>query len=189
MKLIGLYSPYPQMGKNSLVNALTSIEPAAAVLSFADAGRDVVVSFVADFFPGGEKEVWEWLSDERKDNKRIPVLNVTLRHMLQTVLTDWGRRLIHPDTWVLKARAALRRQRNRPLVIFDDVRFENEYHMLVQHDAIMIRVERKDAPRTRQHESNARLEAMDFDYHVSNDGEIEELRAKALLIAQSEGIV
>jgi hypothetical protein len=84
VKLIGLYSPYPQMGKGTFADELLTVSAPAATVSFADAMRNVVVDFVSDFFPGGEQEVWAWLSDERKDRKFVPVLGVTLRHMLQT---------------------------------------------------------------------------------------------------------
>ena len=189
MKIIGLYSPYPQMGKNTFADELATIATPTATVSFAEAFRNVVVDFVSDFFPGGEAEVRAWLSDERKDRKLVPGLGVTLRHMLQTIGHSWGRKLVHPDIWVMKAKAALRRLHNYRVVIFDDLRYENEYHMLVREGAALIRIERKDAPQAQEHESNARLEGMEFDYHVSNDGDVEELQAKARLIAQSEGVL
>lgn len=188
MKLLACYSPFPQMGKNTFVEALSRIEPRTSVLSFADGFRPLIISFVSDFFPGGEAEVNEWLADERKDHRLIPGLGVTLRHALQSSGT-WGRQHMHPDIWVMRAKAALRRSSISRVVIFDDLRFENEYAMLAKEGAVLIRIERKQAPKAKPHESNQRLEGMDFDYHVSNDGEVEELLAKALLIAQSEGIV
>ena len=189
MKLIGLYSPYPQMGKNTFAGELERLQPDTKTLSFAYAIRETAVTLVAEFFEGGEREVWEWLSDERKDHKLIPTLNVSLRHLLRTAGTEWGRRLIHPDIWVLRAQKALQRQHNRPLVIFDDMRFENEYAMLRKEGGVLIRIERRGVKPAKSHESDARLEAHEFDYHVSNDGDVEELQAKALLVAQSEGII
>jgi hypothetical protein len=189
VKLIGLYSPYPQMGKGTFADELLTVSAPAATVSFADAMRNVVVDFVSDFFPGGEQEVWAWLSDERKDKKLVPVLGVTLRHMLQTIGAAWGRQLIHPDIWVLKAKAALRRLHNYRSVVFDDLRYENEYHMLRKEGAVLVCILRKDAPNAKQHESNARLEGMEFDYYVTNDGDVEELQAKARLIAREEGVL
>ncbi len=190
MKLFGLYSPYPQSGKGTFSDELLRVSTPAAVLSFADAMRSVVVDFASDFLPGGEAEAWSWLSDGRKDTKVIPGLGVTFRHMLQTIGTEWGRKCVHPDIWVKKARTAMRRHHSYRTVIFDDLRFENEYHMLAKEGAVLVRIERKAAKAmAKPHESNARLDGLDFDYHVSNDGEVEELLAKALLIAQSEGVV
>jgi hypothetical protein len=189
VKLIALYSPYPQMGKNTFADHLSAIAAPTATVSFAEWGRNTVVSLASDFLEGGDQEAWEWLSDGRKDTKVIPGLGVTFRHLLQTVLTEWGRKTIHQDVWVRKAKASLRRLHNYRVVLFDDLRFPNEYQMLVKEGATIIRIERKDAPRTKNHESNALLEAMEFDYHVTNDGDVEELHAKALLIAKSEGIV
>lgn len=189
MKIIGLYSPYPQMGKNTFADELAIISAPTVTLSFADAMRDVVVEFVSDFLPGGENEAWDWLSDKRKDSKLVPGLNVTLRHMLQSIGTAWGRNCIHPDIWVMKLKTALRRFDDYRLVIVDDLRMPNEYHMLRKQGASLIRIERKSAPAAKPHESNARLEDMQFDYYVTNDGDVEELQAKARLIAQSEGVL
>jgi hypothetical protein len=188
MKIVALYSPYPQMGKNTFADHLATICAPTATVSFAQWGRETVVDLASDFLPGGSSEAWEWLSDKRKDTKIIPGLGVTFRHLLQTILTDWGRKKINQHVWVMKAKASLRRHHDYRAVIFDDLRFPNEYFMLRKQGAAIIRIERKDAPRTADHESNALLEDQEFDYRISNDGEVEELQAKALIVAQAEGI-
>lgn len=185
--LIGLYSPYPQSGKGTFATSIEQTIPGTRVLKFADAMRSVVVPFVAPFFSGGEPEVLEWLSDERKDTKPIPVLGVTLRYMLQTCGTEWGRKMIHPDLWVHHARFALWRAHNAPVVIFDDLRLPNEYAMLRKEQATLIRIVRPDSPATRVHESNAQLEGMEFDYNLINEG-VPDLRLKALAVAWDLGI-
>jgi len=195
--LIALYSPYPQSGKGTFAKGLAAVVPGTVVLKFADAMREVVIPFVAPFFDGGEAEVREWLEDERKDNKLIPTLGVTLRHMLQSLGTAWGRKLIHPDLWVLIAREALRRARTRSLVwggspdvklvVFDDLRMENEYSMLLKEGATMIRIERPDSPPTKAHESNAQLEGLSFDFHIRNEG-MDDLRRKAKTVAEQLGL-
>lgn len=190
MKIIALYSPYPQMGKNSFADHLGDIVIRTETVSFADHMREVLVPLVADFFDGGEDEVWQWLCDSRKDTKLVPGLGVTLRHMLRTFGTEWGRKLIHPDLWVMKTKERIRRLPKNYTVVVDDMRMPNEYHMLRKEGATLVRIERKATPKPAvPHESDALLEGFEFDYHVSNDGDVEELRAKALLVAKSEGVV
>ena len=178
--ILGLYSPYPQSGKSTFADALHSQFPKAKRLSFADPMREALVPLVAEVLPGGEGEALEWLSDHRKDTKLLPHLGVTLRYMMQTFGTEWGRKFIHPDLWVTVMAERIRKAPHG--VIVDDVRMENEYAMLRKRGATMIKVLRKDAPQTTQHESNARLDNLMFDYVIDNDGDEEDLRFKALAV-------
>jgi hypothetical protein len=98
MTLIGLYSPYPQSGKSTFAKELLTT-PGSKLAKFADPIREVVVPFAAEFLPGGEDEVLQWLDDDRKDTRLIPGPNVTLRHMMQTQGV-WARNAIHPDLYV-----------------------------------------------------------------------------------------
>lgn len=179
MKLIGLYSPFPQSGKSTLARALTRAVPGSKIIKFADAMVDLVVPLVAPFLDGGEEEVREWLGDVRKDTALIPELGVTLRHCLQTVGTGWGREMIHPDLWVMLVRKRLYHADNLPLVVVDDLRLGNEYAMLKKRDAFLVRVERPLGPETVPHSSNAQLEGLPFAFTAYNDGSIESLRGYA----------
>lgn len=60
------------------------------------------------------------------DRKEVPcdlLCGATPRHAMQTIGTEWGRMLIHPDLWV---RAWERRASTGGLVVADDCRFLNE---------------------------------------------------------------
>jgi hypothetical protein len=51
----------------------------------------------------------------------------TPRHAMQTIGTEWGRDLIHPDLWItLWTRTALEILEQGGRVVVDDVRFPNE---------------------------------------------------------------
>lgn len=187
MTLIGLYSPYPQSGKSTFAKELLTT-PGSKLAKFADPIREVVVPFAAEFLPGGEAEVLQWLDDDRKDTRPIPGLNVTLRHMMQTQGT-WARNAINPDLYVKIMQRRIRYQYdNYKLVVVDDVRFENEYAMLRQRGCWLIRVDRPDPPDTVEHESNARLDHLPFDYSITNNGTMEDLRAKARVVAWDLGL-
>lgn len=182
MTLIGLYSPVPQSGKSTFANTLLDLKEGSRVVKFADGFRELLVDVLADFFEGGSAEVHEWLADKRKDTALIPELGVTLRHCLQT-LGIWGRVSVQPDLWVRKARKAIMRAHNAPLVVVDDLRFPNEYWMLRELNATIIRIERPAAPITERHQSNGQLEDFSFDYRVTNDCCPTELALRAKHIA------
>lgn len=55
----------------------------------------------------------------------IPGLGVSWRHLAQTLGTEWGRKQVHPDLWVM---LAAHRMTERTVVA--DVRFENEAAMI-----------------------------------------------------------
>lgn len=95
----------------------------------------------------------------------------TPRHIMQTLGTEWGRELIHPDVWV---RAMGRRIFSQPVVVAD-VRFPNEA-MLVRNLGVLIHVEGRGGI-DGDHESEQLLDRLEGDLVVRNDGSIEQLHA------------
>ncbi|UYO47814.1 hypothetical protein KQX64_17805 [Rhodopseudomonas palustris] len=176
--LVGLYSPRAQSGKSTTARHLAA-QRGGVTMSFADPMRAAIMPIVAPFMPGGEAEVWEWLGDHRKDTAIVPVLGVTLRHLLQTLGTSWGRELIHPDLWTEIAKATSRRHRKDRLTIIDDVRFENEYALVRKEGGLLVKIVRPDAPVSGNfwHKSEARLEGLPFDAVITNTGDVTELLA------------
>lgn len=71
-------------------------------------------------------------SDENKDNID-PTFGVSVRHMMQTLGTEWGRGFIDKDMWV----KAFSRGAEGKNIIVPDVRFENEAE-LVRANGVMI---------------------------------------------------
>jgi hypothetical protein len=70
------------------------------------------------------------LSDAHLDgelkNEPIPSCGgCTARHLMQTLGTEWGRRMVHSDIWVNRWREVVLADATR-LVVVDDVRFPNE---------------------------------------------------------------
>lgn len=72
------------------------------------------------------------LTDRETDGdlKETPsdiLMGVTPRHAMQTIGTEWGRHLIHPDLWIeLWRRDAERLMAGGHSVVADDCRFPNE---------------------------------------------------------------
>ena len=124
-RLIGLYSPAPGCGKTTVASLLTEHQcmPFAAPL---------------------KRAVWRLLDDLNLEGFRyvyadkeaiIPELGVSARHMMQALGTEWGRACIHPDFWVMIARAETQRIMNDGgSVVIDDVRFPNEEYHIDEED-------------------------------------------------------
>lgn len=193
--IIGLYSSAPRSGKTTFANTLCAIIPKHTyTISFADILRELVVSVTAPFLDGGEDEAWEWLDDERKDNGIIPDLGVTFRHMLQTLGTEWGRRLIHPDIWVMLVQKRIdfiEHYDDKAIIIIDDLRFPNEHKMLMERGATLIKLvntnltNREDL---KNHVSNGAIDAFEF-HQVITESTAQGVVEAAETFAVSEGLL
>lgn len=96
----------------------------------------------------------------------------TPRHAMQTIGTEWGRGLIHPDLWVnaWAARAA-----NDNMVVAEDVRFPNEEATIRARGGWVIRIERPGGPAA-YHESES--QPLKPDIVIQNTGSVDELLAQ-----------
>lgn len=143
--LIGLVSHAPRSGKSSIAqiledkyNAIT--EPFAAPL------KELALEALVKTGVCAEKA--EYYVYEAKEEV-IPKLGVTARHMLQTLGTEWGRRKINSNLWLMCWEGSYRDlakacgiaqqlaqggdflpQPTPLLVIVDDVRFPNEADLI-----------------------------------------------------------
>jgi dephospho-CoA kinase len=77
-----------------------------------------------------------WLTDEDMNTcegkARVNDYGVTNRHMLQTLGTEWGRNIIHPDIWLTATSIRIK----APTVV-TDVRFENEADWVREHGTLI----------------------------------------------------
>lgn len=100
---------------------------------------------------------------------------VTARSMMQSVGTEWGRNMVHPQIWVRSAmHRASRHMLRAPDMVFSDVRFENEALAIQQAGGKVIRMtgrgELGDA-----HCSEVPLPAHFVDFEIRNDGDFASL--------------
>lgn len=184
--LIAIYSSSMQSGKSTVASMLVK-RLRAYRMAFAEPFYDFVIN-VATPFIGTVDETKAWLADERKDKGAIPGLtvpnevdqegsDVTLRWMLQSIGTQWGRNLIDRDLWTkLAERKALA---NLPIapVIFDDMRFPNEFEMIKRLGGKTIRVIRHGPPRGDTSTGEGLLDNHEFDYTINNAGSLADLEA------------
>lgn len=117
------------------------------------------------------------LEDEKE--KPIDWLDgVTPRHMLQTVGTEWGRAMVHPDLWV---RSALRRTADHHGTVISDVRFENEAYAIHAAGGKVLRLSYPGVVLADQHVSEKPIPDCLVDAEISNQGTKEDL----LVLAES----
>lgn len=169
-RLIGLYSPLPQSGKSTVASHLVATHRFTRI-GFADALKETGKALLrAAKFP--EAHI-EWHFNEGKDLVIPSPFGVTTRHLLQTLGTDWGRKLIKPSIWVEIAAAKVYRT-DGPVVI-DDVRFPDEADAIESMGGQVWRIHRPDSPVSTSHPSEGLLEGRKFAADISNSGTIGDL--------------
>lgn len=171
--IIGLYSPAPGSGKSTIAQILLE-EKKYQCLSFAGPLKQMSLAF----FKGmGYSDEQACHLVYNKDFV-LPGLNVTVRKIMQTIGTDWGREIIHKDVWI---KIWKMRAKNYPLVCVDDVRFENEAQAVKSMGGQVWKIIRPGVENRETHQSEGRLNGWDgFDRIIINDGSIDELREKLL---------
>ena len=168
-RLIGLYSPAPGCGKTTVASLLTKHRS----LSFAAPLKRAVWSMLNDLGLGGFHCIY---ADKEAI---IPELGVSARHMMQTLGTEWGRACIHPDFWVMIARAKAERIMNDGgSVVIDDVRFPNEAAMIRDLGGELWRIDRPGVIYSGDHSSEGGLEDITPDRVIVNAGTIDQLKEK-----------
>ncbi len=102
--------------------------------------------------------------------------NVTPRHMLQSLGTEWGREMVHPDLWV---RVLLH---NIPPsgAIISDVRFVNEAELIRKKGGLILKVERPGTGHGDGHISEKPLPDELVNATILNNGDREHLCSKAV---------
>jgi tRNA A37 threonylcarbamoyladenosine biosynthesis protein TsaE len=109
------------------------------------------------------------------DNREMPCALLggqTPRHAMQTLGTEWGRNLIHPDLWCMVWRERVNRLDG--VVVVDDCRFSNEVE--AAHDvgrAVVFRLNRGHLWRGGFVQATHISEslAVDYDHLIENDRE------------------
>lgn len=103
---------------------------------------------------------------------------ITPRHLMQTVGTEWGRSMIHPEIWLRRVQSAILTAPDVDWVIAD-VRFPNEAELIRRMGGLVVRVSRPGHEYTGQHVSEQPLSGHLVDFELHNTGTPEGLLAAA----------
>jgi hypothetical protein len=107
------------------------------------------------------------------DLKEVPstfFLGRSPRYAMQTLGTDWGRKLIGEGLWVSVTISAAQKARKagHPVVI-DDVRFPNEAEAITAAEGMMVRVFRPGRESSPEQAYEGNLEGFSFGLELEND--------------------
>lgn len=171
-QLIGLYSSAPQSGK-SLVAKYLNEAYGYTVVPFASTLKEMLIPMLTAY-GYSEREARHYVYEEKQH--RLPYLGVTVRHLLQTLGTEWGRQCVHPHLWTECWR---RRISNQPYVVVDDVRFPNEAELIKcargADQGQLWRVCRPGTSVGPAHASEGSLDGWAFNQTLDNNGTVDEL--------------
>ena len=113
--------------------------------------------------------------------KEVPsslLLGQTPRHAMQTLGTEWGRDLIHPDLWAHAWKIKVTQKLlSGHKIVCDDCRFVNEADTVnTIHPSEIWRVMRKDLPKRMGHQSEQESDYISSRRTIKNNGTIGELK-------------
>lgn len=167
----------------------------------ASGGKDTVARFLcdtqgfvqvafADPVKAGLKAIFPMLTDEHFTNRDlketvIPEIGKSPRELMQTVGTECGRKLIHPDMWVYLASLKVNDLRKAPPcyhingIVISDVRYDNEA-AYVRDMGELWHIYRPGSysnltPETQAHSSENGTKVSPHDRVIVNGGSIEDL--------------
>jgi hypothetical protein len=110
---------------------------------------------------------------------------VTPRYLMQTLGTEWGRQLVHPEIWlrVMERKLYAAADRGVSGVAISDVRFDNEAEFVRETmNGTVVSVERPGVKPVQAHASEAGIARGLIDQVIRNDGSLEDLRTKAQVL-------
>lgn len=127
------------------------------------------------------------LTEEQLDgrDKQTPLQDfggLTTRHLMQTLGTEWGRRMVHSDVWVQAWRKRLHEYGDR--VVVDDLRFPNEAMCIRALGGVIWRINRPSVP-VMDHVSERYVREIAVDREIQNTSTIAALAAAVDVAAQA----
>jgi len=171
--IIGLYSPAQGSGKSTIAQILKE-QRGYECVSFAGPLKQMSIAFFEGM--GYSKNQARHLIYNK--DYMIPGLNITVRKIMQTIGTDWGREIIDKDVWV---KIWQMRILQFNLVTVDDVRFENEAQTIKELGGQVWKVIRPGVENADSHKSEGLLDDWGgFDRLLINGGSINQLEELTL---------
>lgn len=185
--LIGIYSSMYGAGKTTFAKLLVDeLGPIAETDSFSAPLKEIAQHIATKQF-----RVTDFCAENKKlllsypDGWPVTQNNgepLDLRRLYQTIGTEWGRECIHQDVWVRLALGRALASR-RKYIIYDDMRFANEYDAIKTQHGMTIRVH-KQTEEVSAHASEGALNCHGFDEIVENNGSFAEFKENAKKIAE-----
>lgn len=175
--VVALYSPYPQAGKSTVADMLVE-EFGFRRVKFAGAIKSMLRALL--LYQGAKfEQIDEMIEGSKKECVSDLLGFRSPRYAMQTLGTEWGREAMDADFWTDIARGKISSlvSIGKPVVI-DDMRFENEAHMLRDFGgATFVKITRPSVEPKKGffkglfggHKSEGGLESFAFDLEIVND--------------------
>lgn len=155
--IIGIAGP-ARAGKDTIADYLLENLPDHVRASFADPMKAMVQT--------GLKLTDEQLYGDLKETID-PRYGVTPRFIMQSIGTDWGRRMINPDIWVYAMAETI-----IPYTVIPDTRFENEAKFIRENGYLIHVTSNRETIAESNHESEAGIMPRAGDFMVTNDQDL-----------------
>ena len=164
MKIVALTGP-KTVGKTTIANAIAeNVDKIVYILSFATPMRSMLSSIGISNLN---------LHSQSFKEEKIEGLGKSARELLQTLGTEWGRNMVHPDIWLWAMSNKLKEaeESNVDIIVIDDCRFDNEADWIRDLGGSVILLKRigyeygKDSHETEQPISNSKI---DLTYDASD---------------------
>ena len=181
----------------------------------AGAGKDTVADWLCDHhgferaaFADSLKEMLEalltglgidyaYLYERGLKEQPIPGLNVSARHLMQTLGTEWGRNQLGSGFWLktMELRLGLSTIPTTPVhdrIVITDVRFPDEAQWIRAFGGVIVRVQRDGAQAIPLAHHSSELQHIRADRVLLNDRSLEDLHERvdhlaAALLPAKEG--
>jgi hypothetical protein len=160
-------------GKDTLASMLMECE-AYRKVAFADPLKDMLCVML-DISR-------ELLEDREYKEATNPDLLTTPRFMMQSLGTEWGRKWIHKDLWIILARKRIEKYLQYRHVVVTDIRFENEAALIRELGGQIVHLLRPSAGINSAHVSEQRIATHPGDYYLNNAGTLHTLRGQAITL-------
>jgi hypothetical protein len=157
------------------------------LIGYKQSGKSTVADYLAKYgfvrqrFAQPLKDMLKaiGLTDDHVDGdlKEIPcdlLGGRTPREAMQLLGTEWGRKLIHPDLWIILWKS---KSRSIPMVVVDDTRFPNEAQAICDLGGTLWRISRPNYGGDDPHESEYYIDKLAVNYELDNSGTIDALKS------------
>jgi hypothetical protein len=182
-RIIALYSPAPQAGKSTVASALEQ-DLGFARAAFAEPIKAIIAAILREA-GYSEKEIYDRLYGGWKELPIDEFSGMSARQVFRTIGTECFRDMINPMLWVRLMELKIHRARAAHMdLVIDDLRFPEEYEMLVANRATLVKIVSPFMQEPSSHRSDGALDGhgFHFDSIIENDGTLDQLRSAALYI-------
>ena len=178
MKLIGLIGK-AGVGKDTAADFL-SLDHQYSKYAFAEPLYAMVNALITPH-PGA----WQ---DRKWKESPIPWIGKSPRQLLQTLGTEWGREMIHPDLWTNAAGRRLRAVMDFGMatgMVVSDVRFHNEADWILENGGVLVEITRPNVQGVQPHISENAEWTTYPRFVVANNSSIAAFRKELNLLTES----